>query len=441
MRLTRILPYVFSCLCCASVLHADQPASWPQWRGPHQNGVAGEGDYPATWSETENVRWKQTIDGRGGSTPVVADNKAFLTSGIDGKNVLLAYDLVDGGQLVWKADLGEDTKGKHKKGSGANPSAVTDGQHVFAYYRSGDLGCVDMSGNVVWQVNLQDEFIKDLLWWDLGSSPTLINDLVVIAVMQSPEENAANAPSDVSYLVAFDRKSGEKVWKVSRNLEAPREAGQSYTTPIAIPDRNMIAVMGADHLTIHSAKDGKELGRVGGFNPAQDQFFRSIASPIVSGDIVICPYSRGETITACRISDVIAGKGRDSIVWFRDDIGSDVPTPAVDGNTVYVTGDRGSRGNVTAVDVQTGETIWEFQLDKSRVDFSSSPLVANDHLYVTAENATTFVLGPLSATEPALVATNEVSDNDQFTVSSLVPVNGNSLLLRSRNSLYLFGKP
>ncbi|MCC9602585.1 PQQ-binding-like beta-propeller repeat protein [Stieleria sp. JC731] len=448
MRLTSILSVAIATICCVAAIdcssvQAENSASWPQWRGPHQNGVAPQGDYPIEWTESQNVRWKQPMVGRGGSTPVISGDYAFVTSGIDGSNVLLAYDLKNGGQLAWKTAVGEDRQGKHKKGSGANPSAVTDGQYVFAYYRSGDLACVDMSGDVVWKINLQDEYEKDLLWWDLGSSPTLIGDLIVIAVMQSPEEGKEvkmPVDTDVSYLVAFDRKSGKQAWKVSRNLDAPREASQSYTTPVAIPDRNLIAVMGADHLTIHSAEDGKELGRVGGFNPTKHQFFRSISSPIVQGDIVVCPYSRGDTVTACRISDVIAGEGRESVIWERDDIGSDVPTPVVDGDRVYVVDDGNERGLVTAVNIQTGETIWECQIDKTRIGYSSSPLVANNHLYATLENGTTSVVGPLDSAEPTVVATNPVADDDQFTVASVVPYNGDSLLMRTRHSLYLIGK-
>ncbi|MCD0460713.1 outer membrane protein assembly factor BamB family protein [Roseiconus lacunae] len=453
MRLTRFLSFSTAALsvaalsaatlCCVATLQAAPPASWPQWRGPNQNGVAPAGTYPAEWAEDAGVRWKQPVEGRGGSTPVIAGDLAFLTSGIDGNNSLLAFQLNEGGKVAWKTEFGEDTKGKHKKGSGSNPSPVTDGEFVFAYYRSGDLGCARLNGEQVWHINLQERYGDDTLWWDLGSSPTLIDNLIVIAVMQSPEKkdgSAANRTGDASYLVAFNRKTGEEAWKVSRELGAPSEAAQSYTTPIAIEDQGLIAVMGADHLTIHSAKDGHELGRVGGFNPGQDQYFRSISSPVVSGDIVVCPYARGETITACKISDVIAGKGRDSIVWERDDLGSDVPTPAIEDGRVYVAGDKKRRGIITALDLKTGKTIWEYELDKSRIDFSSSPLVAQDHLYITAENGTTFVVGPLSGTEPRLVSTNPVGDDAQFTVSSMVPYNGTALLQRTRNMLYLFGK-
>ena len=31
---------------------------WPQWRGPHANGVSRRANPPVEWSETKNIRWK-----------------------------------------------------------------------------------------------------------------------------------------------------------------------------------------------------------------------------------------------------------------------------------------------------------------------------------------------------------------------------------------------
>ncbi len=177
---------------------AAESSSWPQWRGENQNGVAAGSGYPTQWSETAGIKWRTDIDGLGGSTPVVTDGRAFFTAGVDGKNRLTALDL-ESGEVVWKVELGTDIGNKHRKGGGSNPSAVTDGESVIAYFRSGDLASVSLNGEVNWQINLQSEFGEDTLWWDLGSSPMLINELVVVAVMQTGP----------SYLAAYHRKSGE----------------------------------------------------------------------------------------------------------------------------------------------------------------------------------------------------------------------------------------
>ena len=137
-----------------------------------------------------------------------------------------------------------------------------------------------------------------------------------------------------------------------------------------------------------------------------------------------------------RIDQLAAGKGKDAIAWVRDDLGSDVPTPAADDGRVYVVGDK-AKGKITCLDIETGKTLWSHQLPKPRggLTFSSSPLVAGNHLYVTREDGLTYVIGPLDAAQPEVVSANEIADNDPYTVASLVPV-GESLLLRSRHTLH-----
>jgi outer membrane protein assembly factor BamB len=402
-------------------------SAWPQWRGAGQNGVATGEKYPIRWSEAAGIAWKIELPGRGGSTPVIQGSTAYMTAGVDGKNMLLAID-TGSGDLKWQAELGADRGGKHRKGSGSNPSPVIDGDLVYAYYRSGDLGCVDSKGEVKWTVNLQDKYGEDSLWWDLGSSPLLTDDAIVIVVMQTGP----------SYLAGFDKQSGDELWKVDRILDAPEEAAQSYTTPLAVKvgQQDAIAVMGADHLTLHRAADGKEIGRLGGFNPGGQKFFRSISSPVADGDFIICPYARGSTLTAVRMSELAAGKGSGAIAWLNEDTSSDVPTPAALDGRAYVVGDgKKNRGVVSCLDIESGKTLWTVAMEKSRVGFSSSPLIAGNHVYVTQENGTTSVIGPLSSEQPQIVSTNRIADTEPFTVASLVPVE-NDMLLRSRGHLY-----
>ncbi len=406
---------------------AEGVSTWPQWRGAAQNGVANGENFPIRWSAESGIAWDLELPGRGGSTPVVHQSTIYLTAGVAGKNVLLAIDS-EQGKIKWRAELGQDRGGKHRKGSGSNPSPVIDGNLIFAYFRSGDLACVDADGNLKWSVNLQDRYGEDSLWWDLGSSPLLTDNSIVVAVMQTGP----------SYLVAFDKQTGDELWKTDRMLEAPEEAAQSYTTPlmVAVGGQAAIAVMGADHLTLHHAADGTELAQLGGFNPTGQKFFRSISSPVADGDLIVCPYARGNTLTAVRISELASGKGSAAIAWFQEDFGSDVPTPAAADGHVYVVGDgKQNKGVVRCLDIESGNTLWSVQLDKTRHSFSSSPLIAGDHLYVTGEDGTTYVIGPLSAEQPKLIASNEISDKEPFTVASLVPV-GMDLLLRSRSHLY-----
>ena len=193
-------------------------------------------------------------------------------------------------------------------------------------------------------------------------------------------------------------------------------------------------------MTINRASDGQLLGKLGGFNPDQEKYWRSIASPVADGNIILCPYARGDTLTAVDIQALADGKGQDAILWLRDDLGSDVPTPAAHQGRAYVVADgKTSKGTITCINLNNGQTEWTVKLPKSRGGYSSSPLLAGNHLYVTQENGTTFVLGPLDNKQPEIVSTNTIEDNEPFTVASPVPFQ-ESLLLRSRHKLYRIKK-
>lgn len=393
--------------------------NWPNWRGPSSDGVAPGDSFPTKWGVDENVAWKFPMPGPSGSTPVVWNERIFLTCNADDKNVAICLD--ESGKQLWRTNVGVEREGRHRKASGANSSPVTDGEHVFVYYKSGDLACLDFAGKIVWQKNLQKVYGEDTLWWDLGTSPALTKDAVVIAVMQTGP----------SYLVALDKASGEELWKQDRILDAPLEAAQSYSTPIVTQynGKEIIVVLGADHVTCHDGATGKERWRVGGLNPTKNKNFRSIASPVINDGVVVAPYARGATVTAIKLGG--QGDVTDSqVIWSKDGIGADVPTPTASAGRAYICSDKGT---VTCVEVATGKEIWSVDLPKGRGNFSSSPILANGRLYVSRENATTYVL---DATDGKTLATNELSG---FAVATPVMVNGR-ILLQTDEYLYCIGK-
>ncbi len=393
--------------------------NWSHWRGPGSAGVGPDGTFPTKWSKTENVVWKVDLPGRGSSTPIVWEDYIFVTCGSDANNALLCFDRQ--GNKRWEKTFGRERAGKNRKASGSNPSPVTDGQRVWVYFKSGDFACVDFDGNVVWQKNLQADYGEDTLWWDLGTSPVLTKEFVVVACMQEGP----------SYLAGFDRQSGEVVWKVDRLFNTPIESDQSYTTPVVLSEggEETIIVLGADHVTAHDATSGEELWRVG-LNPKQGENFRSIASPVVIDELLIAPYARGDTLTAIRLG----GRGDvtgSHVAWVQEDAASDVPTPAVADGKIYVCRDR---GEVLCLDAQTGEKLWGQRMERNRTAYSSSPMLAGGHLYVTREDGKTFVLDVNNGGK--LVATNEL---DEQTVATPVFADG-KILIRTMESLYCIGR-
>ena len=74
------------CLLVAAAVAAEEP-NWPQWQGPHHNGVSSEKGLPLEWSATKNVLWKTAIEGRGHSSTVVWGDRVFVTTDIEGERI------------------------------------------------------------------------------------------------------------------------------------------------------------------------------------------------------------------------------------------------------------------------------------------------------------------------------------------------------------------
>lgn len=396
--------------------------NWPQWRGPQQDGVAVGTGFATKWSADDNVLWKVKLPGPGSSTPIVWGDHVFVTCSTPQENIALCFSRA--GKQQWQAVIGTPRKGKHKKATGANPSAVTDGKHVYVYFKSGDLACLDYSGKVQWTHNLQDRFTEDTLWWDLGTSPVLTHDHVVVACMQSGP----------SYLAAFDKESGELDWKSDRMLDANDESNQSYSTPMVVDDADgnqSLIVLGADHVTAHRAVDGNEIWRVGGLNPTNHKYFRSIASPVVSDGIVVAPYARGASLTAIRLGG--AGDVTKSHVAWRQEVSPDVPTPVAANGKVYMCTDR---GNVHCFDLKTGNELWTGQAPRrGGSNYSASPILAENRLYMTREDGMTAVL---TLGENGVESTVENQLAKEMTVATPVLVDG-KIFQRTLNYLYCIG--
>ena len=402
------------CLLSTSVTAAE---NWPQWRGPTSNGVAQGDGYALKWDQKKNVQWKIPFTAQGSSTPIVWGDNIFITTPEKGSNYL--YCLGFDGKQKWMADLGKERQGKHRKASGSNPSPATDGKHVFVYFKSGQLACVNYRGKVVWSKNLQDKYGQDTLWWDLGTSPVLTKDLIVVACMHSGP----------SYVAGFHKATGKVAWRVERNLDAPRESAQSYTTPVVgqINGKEVIYIVGADHVTSHDAVSGKEIWRVKGLNPKQNGFFRSISSPVLAKDLLIAPYARGASLTAVRIG----GKGdvTTSHVSWTKRLGADVPSPTFYKGSIYVCSDR---GRITQLSTK-GKIVQQLRLPGSRRAYSSSPIIAAGHLFATREDGTTFVVKLAKKLE--VVGENKL---EEMTVATPIFVR-KKILLRTARHLYCIG--
>ena len=339
---------------------------WPSWRGAGNSGSTGKGDsnffkYPTKFSNKDNVLWKAELPGKGCSTPIVLGEKIVLTSSAQGSDAIIAFDWT--GKKLWQTKVGEERKGKHRNGSGSNPSVTTDGKGLFAVFKSGNLAGLDLAGAIKWKTNLAS-FGKDSLFWDFGTSPVRTRKNVIVALMRNKN----------SWLIAFDKETGKIDWQVERNYDTPSEGDHSYATPIVRMEngRETILVWGAERLTSHSAVDGSILWTCAGFNPKAKRNWVVVGSHIVSGEMAIVPYGRGTHLAGIKLG----GTGdvtKTHRAWTRADSGSFVPTPALADGKVYILRDR---GEVHCINPLDGKSHWEDQFPRASSSYYSSPVIA-----------------------------------------------------------------
>ena len=163
------------------VLLAD---NWPTWRGPRSNGISTEKNLPTEWSETKNVAWKLPLPGMGGSTPVIWNDRIFLTCSRD-KDLLL-FRVSTAGKVLWERKLGVTTRDvvlreNAVQANEACASPSTDGTHVYALVGSGDLACLDFDGNIIWKCNIQERYGKYNIFHGIHTSPLVFGDRLYLA--------------------------------------------------------------------------------------------------------------------------------------------------------------------------------------------------------------------------------------------------------------------
>ncbi|MCB1236211.1 MAG: PQQ-like beta-propeller repeat protein, partial [Verrucomicrobiae bacterium] len=301
---------------------------------------------------------------------------------------------------------------------------ITDGKDLVVYYKSGTVASLTLDGKVNWQVNLQEKFGEDTLWWDLGTSPVYAGGNIVIAVMQEGE----------SYVVALNPADGSVVWKTDRTYPVQKESGQSYTTPLVaeIDGKETIVIWGADRLTGHDPEDGGVLWTCGGFNPEDKPMWRVIASPAIVDGIAVVPYGRTKFTAAVRLggSGDITATAR---LWERDELGADCPTPVGRDGKVYILSDR---GEIHCVDIQMGKDLWVGEIPRAAAKYYSSPILAGDLLYCAREDG---VVAVVKIGDGGMEVVSENAMGERLAAAP-VPVR-DRLLIRGVDHLYCFGQP
>ena len=408
--------WILSVLPVTAANVGDFEKFWHQWRGPSMTGVSPAGDPPVEWSETKNVKWKIPIPGKGHATPIVWEDRIFILTAVEtgqegptqaqdagpqsGRGMpttrtnrihrfaVLAIDR-NNGKVIWEKTVREEVpeEGTHEFGSWASHSPVTDGTHIYAYFGSRGLYCLDMEGHIIWERDFGQ--LSKRMNFGEGSSPALHGDkLIVTWDHEGP-----------SFIVAVDKNTGEEIWKVDR------DEGTSWATPyvVEVGGKPQVITSATKLIRSYDVETGELIWECGGMTQ------NAIPMPVSSdGILYVMSGFRGNALLAIRLAGARGNiAGTDAIVWKHDKDTPYTPSPLLMGDYLYFL--RGNNGILSCFDARTGTPHYANQRLEGMGNIFASLVGTEDRIYVTGQKGTFFVIkhGP----EFAILAKNSLEDN------------------------------
>ena len=454
-------PFLFLLLLATTTSLAAQEANeklvWPGFRGPNGNGTSPTAKPPTTWSETENVAWKQKIPGRGSSSPVVVGNRVFITAAApadpnaevpkvlnreeltkkfdaDGngqlsrtevakarafrmeqrkaamqkqKFVVLCYDRTSG-DPVWEETANEamPSEGHHSDHGYASASPVTDGEFLYVNFGSYGLFCYDLQGNLKWK---RDDLgtMTTRGGFGQGSSITIHENMLIL-----PWDHEGQ-----SRIEAINRDNGDTIWKQMRDEPS------SWSTPLVveIDGRKQIILSGQNYSRGYDFKSGDEIWKASGLSQ------RPVACPVVFENTGFFSSFRGGAVLQAIPLTQKGDVSQNGIAWSINQQTSDVPSLLLSENRLFFVG--GNKGIVSCVNAETGEPFFSPQR-LSLNGVYSSPVAANGNVYVTGREGKTVVIG--DAVTFGVVSTNDIGEP----VDATLALANEEIFIRGKDHLF-----
>ncbi|MCH2210256.1 MAG: PQQ-like beta-propeller repeat protein [Fuerstiella sp.] len=409
--------------------------NWHQWRGPDASGVSTDADPPVTWSEDRNIQWRVQVDGLGNSTPIIWQDKVFLTTAIDtGRvdpsltppdeqperpfgirypNTFHQYVVVcldrKSGDEIWRRVAAETVpqEGHHSDNSFSTASPTTDGERLYAWFGMAGLYCYDLNGTHLWDRDLGP--VKTRLSFGEGASPVVYGDRLVVV-----RDNDGQ-----SSITVLDCLSGRTVW------QKDRDEPSCWATPLIVQHNGTIQVVTNAHNRVRSydLASGDLIWECGG------QVSNVTPSPVAANNTVFCMSGyRGSALFALPLDvlgDITDGE---RIVWSQLQGTPYIPSPLLYDGRLYF--NQSNKAILTCLDAETGRVVIERTRMPQVRGIYASPVAAAGRIYFVGRRGTTLVLEKTDRLK--VLATNRLAE--QFDASPAIA--GDQLFLRGKQRLY-----
>ncbi|MBL9160374.1 MAG: PQQ-binding-like beta-propeller repeat protein [Verrucomicrobiales bacterium] len=422
--------------------------SWPEFRGPNGDGVATAENVPVTFGETESLKWKTELPGRGWSSPVFDGKTLWVTTAEEifpdeeektrilkeageeekvfaSRQVATRIELsalavdYETGKVLKTVELAniDNPQTIHTLNSFASPTPVLADGVLYAHFGAFGTFAIDTeAGSIRWQTKIDLEHGVGP-----GSSPVLHRGRLILIC----------DGVDRQFVTALDATSGKALWTTDRPemRAATGDQKKSYNTPVVVTGkdgREQLICMGAQWLVSYAPETGEEIWRLDhgdGFSVVP----RPVYSPKTGLLYLSTGYGKPELL-AVRIDGKGDITGSDKIAWREAKRIPARPSPVLVGDELYVIADGGV---ASCFDAGTGTLHWTERVDGN---YCASPLFADGHLYFSSQEGAVTVVKPGRTFE--VVARNTLEGT---LMASPMALDGN-LIVRSGTALYRFSK-
>ncbi len=396
---------LLACLSLGLTAHA---AEWRQFRGNDTSCVA-DGALPDRWTETENLAWTAELPGRGLSSPIVLDNRVFVTAATGFRQDhlhVLCFSAADG-SLLWERQFWATgrTMTFPKIGT-ATSTPASDGKSIVALFSCNDLACLDLDGNLNWYRGINIDFPNVSNSLGMASSPVIVGNTIVAQVENDTESMA----------LGIDIETGLSRWTSQR----PKKA--NWTSPVVLQGTRPDA--GDSTVLLQSSRG------IDAIRPASGEVAwtyhngaSTIPSSVAANDLILAP-SHG--MVALRVA---ANSQNPEVVWQVNQLSPSTASPIAYQDRLYLL----NNANVLiCADLKDGSSKWKLRLEGP---FSSTPVAAGGHIYFFNEKGLGQVV-KLDEQKGEIVSTHDFGEM----ILSTPAIADNALYVRSDKHLWKIAK-
>lgn len=412
-------------IACTLTAQVNIP-SWTHFRGNHLDGISSESGIPVSWNDSTNIAWKNAIDGKGWSSPIILGDQVWLTTATGaGKEMrALCFNFTSGEIIHNRIIFNPDSLYRiHAINSYATPTGAIEAGRVYLHFGRYGTACLDTeSGETIWKrTDMQVEHIQG------PASSLLIYEDKLIVHMEG---------SDIQYITALDKETGETIWKTDRpeELYSPIEyiGKKAYITPIIVDvnGRKLMISNGSAACIAYDPDTGEEVWRI---VYGEDS---TIAMPTESNGVVYF-YVGFETDTAGeKHSKLMAvdpdGQGdieESNVLWSVETPVLQLLSPLVKDGLLYTID---SRSEMWCLDASDGSALWS---EGMKGKFHSSPVYTDQHVYFSSTRGYTYVVK--EGRELEIIAENKL-DGEIWATPAIA---GGAIFIRTNKYLYKIGYP